>query len=229
MSYSEDVAKSLLLLSQSAKGLAEVTGEENQEAKDIAKDLITQNNSAVLQAKLSVFTNKLEKYGEAESSNATAVQEMIVRRTTAGDMGTSTVDKIKDTPLEERGSLGGLGIFSGATAGTIRRDFKNNLDAQEEAFVSTLPSYAATLSKANILGDDHHSIKKTKGELITLRDNMIKNIEAVEGVGMFNKEKGAVSKFASGVVGVFSENEEELISRANAYIKDIDSLLDLID
>ena len=46
MSYSEDVAKSLLLLSESAKGLAETTGEENKEAGEIAKQLVVDMNAA---------------------------------------------------------------------------------------------------------------------------------------------------------------------------------------
>tara|TARA_S200002703_G_scaffold84908_1_gene73289 strand:+ start:7741 stop:8433 length:693 start_codon:yes stop_codon:yes gene_type:complete len=226
MSYSEDVAKSLLLLSQSAKGLAEVTGEENKEASDIAKGLIMDMNSANLQSKISIFGKLMDRQMETEKDASIVYEEILKNRFEAGTMDEGPAKIALEKGQEEGLEIfGGAGIFSGGSARQIRKAFANNLKMQEEALIKNQTAYNSLLAKIPILGPDHYSIAEAKGQLEQQKQNMLDAIALVENVGQFRDDKSTGAAVATEIQGVLFDNEEELIQRANQYVRDIDSLL----
>tara|TARA_R100000353_G_scaffold33511_1_gene26868 strand:+ start:7260 stop:7946 length:687 start_codon:yes stop_codon:yes gene_type:complete len=224
MSYSEDVAKSLLLLSESAKGLAETTGEENKEAGEIAKQLVVDMNAANLQSKISIFSKLMDRQLKTEEDAGVVYTEVLKNRFEAGTMDEGPA-KIAAEAEGGVGPLGGAGIFSGGSPRQIRKAFASNLKLQEEALIKNQTAYNSLLAKIPILGEDHYSVVEARGQLEQQKQNMLDAIALVENVGQFRDDKGPFAKVATEIQGVFFDNERELMERAKQYVNDIDSLL----
>lgn len=234
MAYSSDTITALAQLASASASLVERTGEDKKAARDLAINLITAQSQAKLQSTMAIEQAKFEQTMKINEESLVALRDIQAERIKVGSFESSALDEIskaKDTP----GFLGGMGPFSGATAGDVKKDYADFLDANEELIKSKANSLADIIAKKSILGDDSPIVKQALKELTALRNGLEKSTDYVKTQQEFDLDtrpegfgQGSVIRTFKSAFG-FLDDEKDLLKKSTKQMKQYDALIDLLE
>lgn len=234
MAYSSDTITALAQLASASASLVERTGEDKKAARDLAINLITAQSQAKLQSAMAIEQAKFEQTMKINEESLVALRDIQAERIKVGSFESSALDEInkaKDTP----GFLGGMGPFSGATAGDVKKDYADFLDANEELIKSKATSLADIIAKKSILGEDSPIVKQALKELTALRDGLEKSTNYVKTQQEFDLDtrpeglgQGSVIRTFKSAFG-FLDDEKDLLKKSDKQLKQYDALIDLLE
>lgn len=234
MAYSSDTITALAQLASASASLVERTGEDKKAARDLAINLITAQSQAKLQSAMAIEQAKFEQTMKINEESLVALRDIQAERIKVGSFESSALDEIskaEDTP----GFLGGMGPFSGATAGDVKKDYADFLDANEELIKSKANSLADIIAKKSILGDDSPIVKQALKELTALRDGLEKSTNYVKTQQEFDLDTRPEGLFQGSVIRTFKsgfgflDDEKDLLKKSDKQLKQYDALIDLLE
>lgn len=233
MAYSSDTISALAQLASASASLVEKTGEDKKAARDLAIGLITAQSQAKLQSVMAIEQAKFEQTMEINKESLLSLRELAAEKIKVGEFTSEALDEISRTE-DTSGFLGGMGPFSGATAGDVKKDYSEFLDANSELLKSKATNIADIVSKKAILGPDSPIVQETLKELKSLRDGVIKSTDYVKTQQEFDLDTrpegpvvGTIRTFKSAFG--FLDDEKDLLKQSAKQIKQYNALIDLLE
>ena len=205
MSYNSEVIAALAQLATATGALADKTGEDKDEAKALAKEMMSAQVAAKMQASMAVFNSGLKMQTEMTQNSLLSLSELNKKMIETGTFKSDALDTVRDA--EEITYFGGTGLFTGGTPGAIRRDFKDFVDANEEL----ITSQSGAISKV----------------MAQLRNNIQSSIDMAKETQQFDKSRRAPG--TSAIVGFFGRNEAELLKESEKQIDTLNGIIDYLE
>jgi hypothetical protein len=235
MAYSSDTITALAQLASATSSLVEKTGEDKKAARDLAINLITAQSQAKLQSAMAIEQAKFQQAMDINKESLIALRDIQAESIKVGEFTSEALDQITKAGEETPGFLGGLGPFSGATAGDVKSDYADFLDSNEELIKSKANSIADIIAKKSILGSDSPIVQQTLNELKSLRDGVQKSTDYVKTQQEFDLDTrpegiggGAIIRTIKSGFG-FLDDEKDLLKKSKKQLRQYDALIDLLE